>query len=266
MKHTIILLSLLSFSISFAQDVVGVSLSGRSSDPKIVLTQKTDSCLAIICQKKSDTIYDCRQLRTTEYFMKNSTLDTIFIKSIRCQASDQMPIWKHTYLLPGQIDTLKIVSNFRYLKTNNSAGTTQVSRTAIIETDNCKQTLEMKFYFNTTQVENIRTNKTNYKTNDSLVIISDGFFSSDGGCIPKPYWGLEKLEDKIWKQAFDLRTKPKMCCGPGSYRFINQNDCIAIFSLKEDLNYFTFFEKGTYRVYTFNEDDQFIYSNIFTYE
>ncbi len=50
MKNTIILLSLLSFSISFAQDVVGVSLSDRSSDPKIVLTQKANSCLAIYKQ------------------------------------------------------------------------------------------------------------------------------------------------------------------------------------------------------------------------
>lgn len=242
----------------------------RNNNAEVVVfnntSHKADSCLAIICQKKIDTINDCRQLHTTEYLMKNNTLDTIFIKSITCQASGQMPIFKHKYLLPGQIDTLKIVSNFKYLKTNNSAGTTQVRRTAIIETVNCKQTLEMKFYFNITQIENIRTNKTNYKSNDSLVIISNGYFSSDGGCIPKLYWGLEKLEDNIWKQAFDLRTKPKMCCGPGSYRFINQNDCIAIFSFKKDLNYFTLFEKGTYRVYTFNEEYQLVYSNMFTYE
>ncbi len=97
-------------------------------------------------------------------------------------------------------------------------------------------------------------------------MISNGYFSSDGSCIPKLYWGLEKLEDNIWKQAFDLKAKPKMCCGPGSYRFINQNDSIDIFSLKKDLNYFTLSEKGTYRVYASNEELQLVYSNVFTHE
>ena len=231
-----------------------------------ISSHNADSCIAFVHQKKTDTINDFSQLHTTEYLIKNNTLDTVYIKSITCQASDQMPIYKHKYLLPGQMDTLKIVSNFKYLKTYNSAGTKQIRRTSIIETDNCKQTLEMIFYVNITEVENIRTNKTIYKTNDSLVIISNGYFSADGSCIPKLYWGLEKPEDNIWKQAFDLKAKPKMCCGPGSYRFVNQNDSIAIFSLKKVLNYFTLFEKGTYRVYTLNEDHQLVYSNVFTHE
>ena len=145
-----------------------------------ISSHNADSCIAIVNQKKTDTINDFSQLHTTEYLIKNNTLDTVYIKSITCQASDQMPIHKHKYLLPGQMDTLKIVSNFKYLKTYNSAGTKQIRRTSIIETDNCKQTLEMIFYVNITEVENIRTNKTIYKTNDSLVINSKGYFSSDG--------------------------------------------------------------------------------------
>jgi hypothetical protein len=69
-----------------------------------------------------------------------------------------------------------------------------------------------------------------------------------------------------WEEEVDLRLKAKNTSGRGHQLFSNQKEAIALLGGKESVDLYTFSRKGTYRIYTYNENNQLIYSNMFQVE
>jgi hypothetical protein len=257
-KLIVILLSITSMSYGQSS-----SVEIANNNYKII-----EDCLSIEKLAKSDTIDDPGNEHICQFKVKNLTKDTIYIKQIFCQASDQMPKWNKTYLLSNQIDTITIVSNFRYLEKANGDPFVIKSRTVKIETSNCEQSFQMKFYVKTFHQEFIQSNMTTYESGDTLIVTSNGLLSSGGSDTPNVHWGLERKTEEGWLKEVDLILKPKNCRGPGHLNFQYYVESISIFNDKNviDRNYYTINKKGTYRVYTTNYDGKFIYSNEFSYK
>lgn len=103
-------------------------------------------CLTVIPYSYQDTVVDNNKIQTSIFLLKNNNTDTLHINEIPCQSADQMPIWNIKYLLPNQMDTVIIKSNFRYIINENSTKMFQFKRTAIVVTNKCKQTINMSFH------------------------------------------------------------------------------------------------------------------------
>ncbi len=102
-------------------------------------------CLTVIPYSYQDTVVDNKKIQTSIFLLKNNNTDTLHINEIRCQSADKMPIWNIKYLLPNQMDTVIIKSNFRYIVIENSTKMFQLKRTAIVVTNKCKQAINMSF-------------------------------------------------------------------------------------------------------------------------
>jgi hypothetical protein len=229
----------------------------------------SNGCLSIVALQKADTVHNSHKLHTSQFIVKNLTNDTLFVKGVTCQASDQMPKWNKAYLLPKQVDTLTIISNFRYLEKTSDHKFVVKSRTATFETNRCKQSFPMRFYVNTFRHVDISSEKIAYSVGDTLVIISNGYLSNNGSLALKLQWGLERMTEAGWVKEVDLGMKRKICLGPGYMHFRDTQEALAVFTDQAPVagaGLFTIHKLGLYRVYSVDKNGQLIYSNTFSYE
>jgi hypothetical protein len=232
---------------------------------KAAPAENGSACLKLT-QLTSDSLYLSNSLQTMVFLVHNISTDTVQWINVRCQASDQMPVFKSDFLAPGQQDFLVIKSKFSAFSSEGSVENLQRKRTAIVQTDRCNVAVEMNFVILPVSEESLQTSKNTYSTGDTLVVISNGNLSSTGDMGAFLHWGAQRLTFNGWEEEVDIHLKAKLTRGPGYQRFANKTEAIALFGDQQSNDLYTFSAKGIYRLYTYNEYNKWVYSSLFLIE